>query len=295
MRKLRQDLVFQRATCPEVVGLKEQGKLSVTAADRIADLKMNCWQGCAPVQLCPAVVCRHAYTTYHPLNTSLMMTRRDMISISVKGAALVGLAGLPSAACASARNPYVLSPLPYPYGALEPHIDARTMEIHHSRHHQAYVTNLNAALVDSPLLGVPIDELMTRIDEVPDSIRQTVINNGGGHANHAFFWSLLGPAGSDRGTPGRFEPLLDEFRRASMSVFGSGWGWIVANADKQLEVMSTRNQDSPLMVGKTPILGVDVWEHAYYLAYQNRRADYVTAFLSVVNWNEVERRYREVM
>lgn len=232
-----------------------------------------------------------------------MMNRREMISLSVKGAALVGLAGLPAAACASTRQPYVLDPLPYPYDALEPHIDARTMEIHHSRHHQAYVNNLNAALADSPLLGIPIDDLMWRIDEVPAEIRQRVIDNGGGHANHALFWSILQKPGQwnepARGSfysalLGRFQSpvaFYEQFDKAAMSVFGSGWAWLVVDADKQLAIMTTPNQESPLMTGKTPLLGLDVWEHAYYLKHQNRRADYVRSFWSVVNWAEVDRRY----
>jgi len=240
-----------------------------------------------------------------------MMNRRDMISTTLKGAALLGIASIPGVAFAHrSASPYTLAPLPFAYDALEPHIDALTMEIHHSKHHQAYITNLNRAMEGSPLLGIPIDELMTRLNEVPSNIRQTVINNGGGHANHAFFWSILHKPGPwnepDRTNAPTFYPaLLQEFRspgnlyelfdKAAMSVFGSGWAWLVVNADKKLEIMTTGNQDSPLMVGKTPVLGLDVWEHAYYLKHQNVRANYVRKFWSVVNWAAVEAHYKKAM
>ena len=239
------------------------------------------------------------------------MNRRDMIYTTVKGAALLGLASIPGVAFAKRNSaPYELAPLPYAYDALEPHIDALTMEIHHSKHHQAYITNLNRALADSPLLGTPIDELMTRLNEVPANIRQTVINNGGGHANHAFFWSILHKPGQwnepDRTNAPEFYPaILEQFRspgnlfelfdKAAMSVFGSGWAWLVVNADKKLEIMTTANQDSPLMVGKTPVLGLDVWEHAYYLKHQNLRTNYVRTFWSVVNWAAVNDHYKRAM
>lgn len=239
-----------------------------------------------------------------------MMNRRDMISNSLKGAALLGVMGFPKLACAQARVPYPLAALPFAYDALEPHIDALTMEIHHSKHHQAYINNLNTAMADSPLLGIPIDELMVRIKEVPESIRQTVINNGGGHANHAFFWSILHKPGTwnepDRSNAPTFYPaILAEFRspgnlfelfdKSAMTVFGSGWAWLVVNADKKLEIMTTANQDSPLMVGKTPVMGLDVWEHAYYLKHQNLRGNYIRQFWSVVNWSAVEAHYVKAM
>ncbi len=223
------------------------------------------------------------------------MNRRDMISNSLKGAALLGVMGFPKLACSRARVPYELAALPFAYDALEPHIDALTMEIHHSKHHQAYINNLNTAMADSPLLGLPIDELMGRMNEVPESIRQTVINNGGGHANHAFFWSILTPASQNRGDDSRIRPYVDEFTKAAMSVFGSGWAWIVVNEEKDLEVMTTTNQDSPRMVGKTPVLGLDVWEHAYYLQHQNMRANYVSQFWNVVNWSAVETHYSKAI
>lgn len=218
-----------------------------------------------------------------------------MISNSLKGAALLGVMGLPKLACSTARAPYELPALGFSYDALEPHIDALTMEIHHSKHHQGYINNLNTALADSPLLGLPIDELMGRMNDVPESIRQTVINNGGGHANHAFFWSILAPASENRGTDSRFKPYMEEFERAAMSVFGSGWAWIVVNEEKDLDVMTTANQDSPLMVGKTPVLGLDVWEHAYYLQHQNMRVNYVKNFWNVVNWSAVEAHYEKAI
>lgn len=196
---------------------------------------------------------------------------------------------------------YTLPALPYPYNALEPHIDARTMEIHHTKHHQAYITNANKALEPHPALAeLPVEELIRDLSRVPEDIRTTVRNNAGGHANHSLFWTVMAPNAG--GTPSgelaqaitatfeSFESFKEKFSAAAMGRFGSGWAWLVVHGGK-LEIMSTPNQDSPLMEGKTPILGLDVWEHAYYLNYQNRRADYVAAFWNVVNWNEVARRY----
>lgn len=196
---------------------------------------------------------------------------------------------------------YTLPALPYPYNALEPHIDARTMEIHHTKHHQAYITNANKALEPHPALAeLPVEELIRDLSRVPEDIRTTVRNNAGGHANHSLFWTVMAPnaGGAPTGelaqaihaTFGSFEAFKEKFSAAAMGRFGSGWAWLVVHGGK-LEIMSTPNQDSPLMEGKTPILGLDVWEHAYYLNYQNRRADYVAAFWNVVNWNEVARRY----
>jgi Fe-Mn family superoxide dismutase len=196
---------------------------------------------------------------------------------------------------------HTLPALPYAYNALEPHIDARTMEIHHTKHHQAYITNLNAAIQGTEFESVPVESLIAQLDRLPESIRTVVRNNGGGHANHTLFWTILTPNGTE--TPqgaladaivasfGSFQDFKNKFEAAAKTRFGSGWAWLVLNSSKQLEVISTANQDSPLMDGKTPILGLDVWEHAYYLHYQNRRPDYVTAFWSVINWAEVERRY----
>ncbi len=197
---------------------------------------------------------------------------------------------------------YSLPALSYPYDALEPHIDARTMEIHHTKHHQAYIDKVNAAIKDSPLTDLSIEDLITRLDEVPEGIRTAVRNNGGGHANHSLFWTLLSPNGG--GQPqgdlaaaidqqlGGFTAFKEAFSNAAMTRFGSGWAWLSQTPDKKLLVESTPNQDSPLMHGNQPLLGIDVWEHAYYLNYQNRRADYIEAFFKVINWAKVGQLYQ---
>lgn len=196
---------------------------------------------------------------------------------------------------------YELPKLPYEKDALEPHIDARTMEIHHGKHHQGYTTKVNAALEGHDFAKLPIEEVLKRIEEVPTDVRQAVINNGGGYANHKLFWTILSPNGG--GTPsgelaeainsefGSFEKFKDEFSSAAGGQFGSGWGWLCVTSEGKLKVISTANQDSPYMHGLTPILGVDVWEHAYYLHYQNRRPDYISAFWNIVNWDEVAKNY----
>jgi Fe-Mn family superoxide dismutase len=198
---------------------------------------------------------------------------------------------------------YTLPNLPYPVDALEPHIDAKTMEIHHGKHHNAYVTNLNKAIEGTDLGNKSIEELVSMIDKVPEKIRTTVRNNGGGHANHSMFWTLMGPQAG--GAPsgelskaidaafGNFEDFKKKFTEAATGRFGSGWAWLSADAGKKLIIESTPNQDTPLMHGHTPILGIDVWEHAYYLKYQNRRPDYVAAFFNVIKWDEVARRYAQ--
>ena len=197
---------------------------------------------------------------------------------------------------------YELPPLPYPFGALEPHIDAKTMEIHHDKHHQAYITNANNALKDYPeLASKPVDELITNLSVVPETIRTTVRNNAGGHSNHSFFWKILGPnaGGEPKGklaeainsTFGSFEQFKEKIQAAGAGRFGSGWAWLVVNKEGKLEVISTPNQDSPIMDGLTPVFGVDVWEHAYYLKYQNRRPDYLKAIWAVVNWDVVGQYY----
>jgi superoxide dismutase, Fe-Mn family len=197
---------------------------------------------------------------------------------------------------------YTLPPLPYDYGALEPHIDARTMEIHHGKHHQAYINNLNAALKDHPdHQGKPIEQLIANLDALPEGIRTAVRNNGGGHANHSLFWQIMKPQGGGEptgtlaqaitGELGGFAAFKEAFTKAATTRFGSGWAWLVAGKDGKLAVTSTPNQDSPIMEGQTPLLGLDVWEHAYYLHYQNRRPDYITAWWNTVNWEEVGRRY----
>jgi superoxide dismutase, Fe-Mn family len=197
--------------------------------------------------------------------------------------------------------PYTLPALPYALNALEPHIDARTMEIHHTKHHQAYINNVNTALQGSPLADKPIDDLMRDLNAVPENIRTAVRNNGGGHANHTLFWTILSPTGG--GAPagdlaaainaacGSLDSFKEQFTKAATTRFGSGWAWLSVKADKTLVVESTPNQDTPLSEGRTPILGLDVWEHAYYLNYQNRRPDYITAFWNIVNWPEVARRF----
>ena len=198
---------------------------------------------------------------------------------------------------------YELPSLPYEHDALEPHIDKRTMEIHHGKHHQGYTNKVNAALEGHEFADLPIEEVLSRITEVPENIRQNVINNGGGYANHKLFWSVLSPEGGGEPTGeladaindefGNFEDFKEEFSSTAAGQFGSGWGWLCVDDDNNLKVISTPNQDSPLMNGLTPILGVDVWEHAYYLHYQNRRPDYISAFWNVVNWNKVNELYKD--
>ncbi|AJD91466.1 superoxide dismutase [Jeotgalibacillus terrae] len=196
---------------------------------------------------------------------------------------------------------YTLPELPYSYDALEPHFDKETMNIHHTKHHNTYVTKLNDALEGhDDLQAKSIDELVADLNSVPESIRTAVRNNGGGHANHSFFWKILSPNGG--GEPsgdlasainskfGSFDKFKEEFAAAGAGRFGSGWAWLVVN-NGELEITSTPNQDSPLTDGKTPVLGLDVWEHAYYLKYQNKRPDYINAFWSVVDWNAVEKLY----
>jgi superoxide dismutase, Fe-Mn family len=200
--------------------------------------------------------------------------------------------------------PFTLPELPYPSSALEPHIDAQTMEIHHGKHHKAYVDNLNAALEKHPEFdaGDDIDALMRRIDEVPQDIRTAVRNNGGGHANHSLFWRIMGPNGGGepsgevgdaiREAFGDYSQFKEKVAAAGKGRFGSGWAWLVVDGGS-LAVTDTAHQDSPLMEGKTPILGVDVWEHAYYLKYQNRRPDYLEAWFNTIDWNAVNERYRK--
>jgi Fe-Mn family superoxide dismutase len=196
---------------------------------------------------------------------------------------------------------HTLPPLPYDFAALEPHIDAQTMQIHHGKHHQTYVNNLNAALEKAPeLQGKSIDELMRAIDSVPEAIRTAVRNNGGGHWNHSLFWRVMAPkAGGEpggkvgeaiRSSFGDYAKFREQFTAAAVGRFGSGWAWLVNDGGK-LSIMSTPNQDNPLMEGKHAILGLDVWEHAYYLKYQNRRPDYIQAWYNVVNWPEVEKNF----
>lgn len=195
-----------------------------------------------------------------------------------------------------------LPPLPYDYAALEPHIDETTMRIHHDKHHAAYVTNLNAALeTQAAFADRGLEDLLRNINEVPEAVRTAVRNNGGGHHNHTLFWEVMAPGGAKapagaladdiNTTFGSFDAFKEQFTKAGATRFGSGWAWLVVNKAGKLAVYSTANQDSPLMEGDTPILGMDVWEHAYYLKYQNRRPDYMGAFFSVINWDVVAANY----
>lgn len=201
--------------------------------------------------------------------------------------------------------PFTLPALPYAYDALEPHIDAKTMQIHYTKHHQTYINNLNAALVDSEYAGWPVEKLLAGVKQLPEPLQATVINQGGGHANHSLFWTVMSPQGGGAAQGavaqaieaqlGGFNAFKEAFTQAALSRFGSGWAWLCVNQANKLTVQSSGNQDSPLMDGNTPILGLDVWEHAYYLKYQNRRPEYINAFYNVVNWAEVECRYQAVL
>jgi superoxide dismutase, Fe-Mn family len=235
----------------------------------------------------------------------LLLNRRQLLKAAGTGAASLALARLaPFAAAADSSAGFKLPPLPYAYDALEPHIDARTMEIHHDKHHAAYVNNLNAALKDhADLQGKKLTELLTDTKSLPDSIRQAVINNGGGDYNHTLFWHFMAPnaGGQPSGAVakdidsafGSFDKFVAKFNEAATKRFGSGWAWLVVDGKGGLDVVSTANQDSPISSGKTPVLGIDVWEHAYYLKYQNRRPDYIKAWWNVVNWPFVAERISE--
>lgn len=237
------------------------------------------------------------------------VSRRSVLKTLGAGALLMGTgagarlfaADAPLSVAGNTTQPFTLPKLPYAYDALEPHFDARTMEIHHTKHHQAYITNANKALESQPeLRALSGEALVSRLDRVPEPLRTTLRNNVGGHLNHAFFWESLSPKGG--GAPGAelagalapafgsFDEFKVKFADAAGKRFGSGWAWLVV-ADGKLAINSTANQDSPLMAGERPLLGLDVWEHAYYLNYQNRRADYVKAFWNVVDWSVVGRRF----
>jgi Fe-Mn family superoxide dismutase len=248
------------------------------------------------------------------------ITRRDALKTIGAGAALFGFGALSlrtsaqasasapasvAEAAAPLTQPFVLPKLGFAYDALEPHIDARTMEIHHSKHHQAYITNANKALAGEPALQkLSAEEILKDLAAVPEKIRTTLRNNVGGHANHTFFWQILAPGAG--GSPsggladalaknfGSFDAFKSQFAEAAMKRFGSGWAWLSVKGGA-LKIHSTANQDSPLSGGATPILGLDVWEHAYYLHYQNRRADYVTAFWNVANWTQADANYQAAL
>jgi Fe-Mn family superoxide dismutase len=198
---------------------------------------------------------------------------------------------------------YELPSLSYPFNALEPHIDGKTMEIHHDKHHQAYITNANKALEGHPdLAAKPVDEILADLNKVPESIRTVLRNNAGGHSNHTFLWKIIGPnaGGAPKGklaeainsTFGGFDQFKEEFQKAAAGRFGSGWAWLVVNKEGKLQITSTANQDSPISEGLKPVMGVDVWEHAYYLLYQNRRPDYLKAYWNVVNWDQAEKHFQ---
>lgn len=200
---------------------------------------------------------------------------------------------------------YSLPALPYAYDALEPNIDTKTMEIHHSKHHQTYINNINGAIAGTEWEKLSVEDLVAKVNEVPTDLKNMVINNAGGHANHSLFWTVMSPQGGGQPTGavakaideqlGGFDAFKEAFTKAAISRFGSGWAWLSVTPEHQLIVESSANQDSPLMHGHTPILGLDVWEHAYYLKYQNRRPEYINAFYNVVDWDEVNRRYHAAL
>lgn len=237
-----------------------------------------------------------------------MITRREAIKrTAILGATVATvspLANLSAQTTPGGEAAFTLPKLPYPADALEPHIDAKTMEIHHGKHHAAYVNNLNKAVSEAPALrGKSIEQLISNLNSVPESVRTAVRNNGGGHLNHSLFWQMLKKNGG--GTPkgelakaidqsfGSFDGFKEKFTEAATKQFGSGWAWLVADG-KTLKIEGTPNQDSPLSQGRLPLLGIDVWEHAYYLKYQNRRPDYIAAFYNVINWDFVADRYNQV-
>ena len=242
-----------------------------------------------------------------------MMTRRQAIKTTALASA--ALAALPGAmaqttfpapvAPAATTGPFTLPPLPYAYDALEPYIDTRTMEIHHDKHHAAYVANLNKASAEFPALAkMSLEDMLKNLPAIPEKIRTTVRNNGGGDFNHTLFWQMLK---KDGGEPtgglakaiasafGNFPAFREKFSKAAAGQFGSGWAWLVLDASKQLSIEPTANQDSPISQGLQPLLGIDVWEHAYYLKYQNRRPEYVAAFFQVINWDFVSERYENLL
>ncbi|MEX2307086.1 MAG: superoxide dismutase [Pirellulales bacterium] len=236
----------------------------------------------------------------------MTFNRREVLraGVGVASWALADKLLVSSSAAAQAAGVFTLPKLPYAVDALEPHIDARTMEIHHDKHHQAYIDNLNKAVAEHPELRQKrAVTLLREIDQVPEAIRQAVINNGGGHVNHSLYWQMMAPnaGGEPSGDVakeidrafGGFDQFKTQFSDAAMKRFGSGWAWLVVDRDGTVKVISTANQDSPFMAGQYPILGVDVWEHAYYLKYQNKRADYVQAWWNVVNWDYVNELHQQ--
>ena len=236
-----------------------------------------------------------------------MMTRRDVLELAAAGtAASLAAAASPAAnlVASPADPPFTLPKLPYAYDALEPYIDAQTMQIHHDKHHQAYIDNLNKAVATDPMANkMTLDELLTKLDTLPPAIKTAVKNNGGGHANHSLFWQTLCPATQSGKPSGKLAAAIDAsfggqakledmFRAAGLGQFGSGWAWLSIDPAGKLILDNAPNQDSPLLTGRKPILGLDVWEHAYYLKYQNKRADYLGAIMKVINWDFVSDRYK---
>jgi Fe-Mn family superoxide dismutase len=248
-----------------------------------------------------------------------MVNRRDVMKV-MGVSAIASVVRIRASAAAAGRGqmtpqatapavssgPFTLPPLTYAYDALEPYIDAQTMHLHHDKHHAAYVKNLNAAVANYPELGkMPVEELVRHVDKVPEAVRTAVRNNGGGHATHSFFWLEMqkGTTGQPKAELGRaidktfgsFSAFQEQFAKAAMSVFGSGWAWVTVDDKHDLAIETTPNQDNPWMAGKTPIVGIDVWEHAYYLKYQNVRADYVAAFQKVISWDYAGERYQKAV
>jgi Fe-Mn family superoxide dismutase len=231
----------------------------------------------------------------------LQLTRRELLKTAGAGAAALALSPLTALAQGDKKAAYTLPKLPYAYDALEPHVDKETMMIHHDKHHQAYVDNLNKFLSKQPALyGKPIDQVLRDPKKIDEEIRVAVLNNGGGHANHTMFWEIMGPKGGGKPTGalakaidssfGSFDKFQEAFTTAGVGVFGSGWAWLVPGKGK-LEIKQTPNQFTPISTGQTPILGVDVWEHAYYLKYKNLRAAYIKAWFNVINWANVAERF----
>jgi superoxide dismutase, Fe-Mn family len=230
-----------------------------------------------------------------------LLSRRDVLSVASASVALVATKRMATAQSQQAQAPFTLSPLPYGFGALEPHIDAMTMELHHDKHHAAYVTNLNAAAKESPEFARwPVEKILAELNSVPESIRTTVRNNLGGHVNHTMFWQVMGPNG---GTPGgeilaaltrdfgSLEKLQNDFNAAGGRIFGSGWVFVTVSREGKLAIETRPNQDTPLMEGKRVLFGNDVWEHSYYLKYQNRRVDYLKNWWQTLNWTSISERY----
>jgi len=239
-----------------------------------------------------------------------MMNRRQALKTTALASAACTTAGILRTASAqpapAPTGPFTLPPLPYGFDALEPYIDALTMQIHHDKHHAAYVANLNKSLADFPEVGnKPVEVLLKDLNAVPEKIRTAVRNQGGGHYNHTLFWQMMKKAGGGQPSGellkalekgfGGFAGFKDALTKSAVGRFGSGWAWLVLDADKQLGIEATPNQDSPLSQKKLPLLGIDVWEHAYYLKYQNRRPEYVAAFFNVINWNWVTERYEKAL